>query len=326
MNVFVTGATGFIGVPLCKALVARGHSVHALVRSPSRANKIAHPEVRMFLGHILEPGSLEEGMASCSVVFHLAALARVWSPHVSDFYDINVRGTRLVMEAALRQGVRRVIITSTAGVFGPSTDGAPVNEFTHRKRDFFTEYERTKALADQEAMSYLQKGLEVITLHPTRVYGPGLLSESNAVTQMITRYVKGKWHLIPGNGRSIGNYVYIDDVVQGHILALEKGKSGQQYILGGDNVSYKDLFRIVRNQSGKAYRLYYVPYGVMLSMAACMTFLSWFGFRPLITSGFVRKYSHHWNVDSSHAVKQLDYRPIPVAEGIERILTWIRVG
>jgi farnesol dehydrogenase len=324
MNVFVTGATGFIGVSICHALAARGHTVHGLVRHPEKASQIRHEKIRFIRGHVLDPDCLAEGMGSCDAVMHLAALARVWSRDPDEFYNVNVRGTINVMNAALQAGVKRVMITSTAGVFGPSLDGRPVNEHTAAGLDHFTPYERTKAIADQEAGKYAAQGFDVVFIHPTRVFGPGQLSASNTVTSMIDGYLKGKWHVIPGNGKSIGNYVYVDDVVQGHLLALERGVSGEHYILGGENVTYDDFFEILREQSGTHYTLYHIPYGVMLSVATVMDIVARFGVKPLITSGFVRKYNYQWINDSQKAVNELGYSPISLEEGIARTIQWIR--
>ena len=164
----------------------------------------------------------------------------------------------------------------------------------------------------------------MVFLHPTRVFGPGQLSESNTVTAMIDGYLKGKWRVIPGNGKSIGNYVYVDDVVQGHLLALERGISGEHYVLGGENVSYDEFFNILKELSGVHHRLLHIPYGVMLSASKIMDILARFGVKPLITSGFVKKYNYDWINSSQKAVDQLGYRPISLEEGIARTIRWIR--
>lgn len=324
MNVFVTGATGFIGVSLCHALAQRGHTVHALVRNPAKAGQILHDRIRVFSGHVLDPECLAQGMESCDAVIHMAALARVWSRDPDEFHAVNVHGTVNVMDAAVRAGVKRVLVTSTAGVYGPSTDGKPVSEKTTAGMDHFTPYEHTKAIADQEAGKYSAIGMDVVFLHPTRVFGPGQLSESNTVTAMIDRYLKGKWRIIPGNGKSMGNYVYVDDVVQGHLLALEKGTGGEHYILGGENVTYHEFFDILKEQSGIYHRLIHIPYCAMLSASTLMGIFARFGFKPLITNGFVRKYNYHWINDNRKAMNELGYRPISLREGMNKTINWIR--
>jgi len=324
MKVFITGATGFIGAHLTMKLAEEGHTVHALCRTEEKAKLITLPGVRIFYGHILSEDSLLQGMEGCAVVFHLAAYARVWAKDPKTFYDINVKGTKLLLDCALKQQVKKVIITSTAGVFGPSVDRKIINEDTVRSNDFFNEYERTKSLADTVAEDFRNSGLDIMIVHPTRVFGPGLLSQSNSVSIMIDKYIRGKWHIIPGNGKSIGNYVYVDDVVKGHLLALEKGRSGEHYLLGGDNVSYNDFFRILKKVSGKKYCLYRLPLFIMLAVSKIMMAMaSMFNLPPLITSGFVRRYVYHWKCSTAKAKNELGYSPMTLAEGMEKTIHWL---
>ncbi len=325
MRIFVTGSTGFIGVPLVRQLAGQGYSVAALYRNESLRQRISHPYVHPCRGHVLERDCLKKGMDGCDAVIHLAAYARVWSKNPEDFYKINVDGTRYVLEQAIKAGVKRVVITSTAGVYGPSQDGSAVDETHTLPRVYFTEYERTKSLADQVAVSFLDQGLEIVFLHPTRVYGPGLLSESNSVTKLIIRFINGKWHIVPSNGKSIGNYVYIDDVVNAHIQALTKGRSGEHYLLGGENVSYNELFDRIREVSGWSSWLIHLPYSIMLSAAGIMELLSKVRLTsPPVTRGFVKKYNYNWIVSSHKAEQELGYRITPLGKGIAEILDWVR--
>ena len=325
MKVFITGATGFIGVHLTMKLAEEGHTVHALCRTEEKAKLITHPGVRIFYGHILNEDSIMQGMEGCTVIFHLAAYARVWAKDPKTFYDINVKGTTLLLDCALKQQVKKVIITSTAGVFGPSVDGKIINEDIVRSIKFFNEYERTKSIADTVAGDYNNRGLDIMIVHPTRVFGPGLLSQSNSATILIDKYIRGKWHFVPGNGKGIGNYVYIDDVVKGHMLVLEKGRSGEHYLLGGDNVSYHDFFRILKEVSGEKYRLYNLPLFIMLAASKIMMAMAnIFSLPPLITPGFVKRYVYHWECSSAKAENELGYSPMTLAEGVKKTIRWLK--
>jgi len=289
-----------------------------------KAKLIQHPNIKVCYGRILDKESLEQGMRGCEFVLHLAGYARVWSKDPDTFVKINVEGTFNVLETAKVSSVKKVVITSTAGVFGPSVDGEAVVEDSLRSVGFFNDYEKTKSMADDKALEYISDRLEVVIVHPTRVFGPGLLSDSNAVTTMISKYIEGKWHLLPGNGKSIGNYVYVDDVVNGHIFAMQKGRNGEKYILGGDNVSYNQFFDIVKEVSGKRFRLYKFPYFLMLFLSRMMLFLANFGIQPLITPGFVRRYHYHWINSSEKAEKELGYQITPLPEAIEKTIEWIK--
>jgi nucleoside-diphosphate-sugar epimerase len=141
---------------------------------------------------------------------------------------------------------------------------------------------------------------------------------------MIERYLEGRWRLLPGNGRSIGNYVFVEDVVDGHILAMKNGRHGERYILGGDNLSYRDLFQLVRDISGLTHRLYEIPVQVMLGAAWLMELRTRLtGKAPMITRGLVRKFSHHWIVSSGKAQRELGYEPRSGRAGIRETIAWL---
>ena len=203
-------------------------------------------------------------------------------------------------------------------------DGALVDEATDSASYWATDYEKTKRESETLAFSYLEKGLDVVVVNPSRVYGPGLLKESNSVTRLIKLYREGKWRLIPGDGHSRGNYVYLGDVVDGHLLAMERGKPGERYILGGDNVSYNELFDLIKKITGKDYRLYHIPLGPMLLFARIQVFLAeWFGRKPLIVPALVKKYTRDWNLSSEKAQRDLGYTITPIGEGLKKTIDWI---
>ena len=324
MNILITGATGFIGTKLTLKLAEDGHVVHALYRSKEKTKIIDHPNVRLFKGDITDYRSVENAARSCDVVFHMAAYARVWSKDSDIFNRINVQGTVNVMDAAQKVGVRKIVFTSTAGVLGPSKS-VGVSENTQREIDYFSEYEITKALAEEKIREYIGNGLEIVVVNPTRVYGPGIMSESNGVTRMIKLYSEGKFRWIPGNGKSIGNYVYVDDVVEGHILALEKGKSGQRYILGGYNVSFNKFFEQLANTSGQKFWMIKLPLPLMLGVAYLFRLRTkLFGIPPLITSPWVKRYLYNWEMSSQKAFEELGYRITSLDKGFKKTLEWLK--
>lgn len=319
----MTGATGFIGCALAKKLADSGHTVHALFRSKSKTVPLRHPNIHLFKGDILDPKSLHRALKGCQYVFHTAALTKIWTRNPQLYHDINVKGTKNMMEAALNSGVKKVVMTSTAGVFGPSPTDA-VNEKTTRKTECFTEYERTKEEADSLALDYLKKGLEVVLVHPTRVYGPGLIKESNSTTKLIKLYLKGRWPIIPGNGKKTGNYVYIDDVVQGHILAMKKGRSGEKYILGGENASYLKFFESLRQVSQKNYPLMKLPVALITVFSRVMKISAkMFHLYPFITPEMAQKLCQNWPVSHQKAYQELGYRPVSLKQGMKKTIHWL---
>lgn len=325
MNILVTGATGFIGSSLTEELVSQGHIIHILSRDPSKSSMFDHENTTFFVGDITNKESVVKAMAGCERVFHLAAYAKVWSKDKRHYYQQNVEGTRHVIEAALEAGIKKVLLVSTAGVLGPSKD-QPINESTVRTKPFFTEYEKTKGLADQVSRDYLNKGIDIITVYPTRVFGPGPLNESNSATKLIQQYSTGKWRIIPGNGKKIGNYVYIDDLVEGMIRAIEHGQAGEGYLLGGSNISYLEFFGTVSGIIKKKYSMIRIPMALaLITSSVFLLFTKITGIPPLLTPGWVKKYLHDWSVSSEKAITALDYNPGTFRDGIEKTLIWLQL-
>lgn len=326
MKVLVTGSTGFLGVPLCLELARRGIAVNALARSVSKSTPLRHPMIEVVQGDVLAPESLEKAAEGCDCIFHLAAYTKVWESEPNQSRKINVGGTENVLLAAQKAGVKRVVITSTAGVIGPSPQkGVLVDEETNPHPVLTTEYERTKLESERLALTYVEKGIDVVITNPTRIFGPGPLTPSNSVTRVVKTYGEGKWRFIPGDGKSIGNYVYLDDVVKGLILAMEKGVPGERYILGGSNLSYLELFALLSELTGKRQWMLNIPLGPMQFFALTQVWLAkWFKIPPLITPEFVKKYSKDWLVSSKKAQTELGYSVISIQEGLEKTWQWLQ--
>jgi len=325
MKYFITGSTGYIGTELCKQLVADGHRVNALYRSANKTKELQSLHgLTLYKGDILDAGSLREGMLGCDAIFHVAAFAKPWHKDPNTFYQLNVEGAVQVFKVAREVGIKRAVFTSTAGVMSPS-NGEPSDEETPRVLDFSTHYERSKAKAEQHAKAFSENGLEVVTVNPSRVYGPGLMSDSNGVTKMIGMYCAGKFRLLPGNGQSIGNYVFVGDVIQGHIRAMQHGRPGERYILGGENASFIDFFEKLSRLTGKNIRMFNLPIPVMNAAAK---FMEWraklTGKPPLITPPWVQKYLYNWDLSSQKAVEELGYQPTCLDFGLQLTVDWIR--
>ena len=251
MKIFITGVTGYIGQKLALRLAADGHTIHALVRNVEKGRLLLkHPNITLFEGDILNATSLLTAMKGCHQVYHLAALASVWHKDPQSFHMINVSGLRNVLDACLASGIKDVLFTSTAGVVGDSVDGNPVCEGTNVNPKLETLYEKSKVEAEKLLKSYIPKGIRGVIVNPSRVYGPGILTESNGFTRLMKMYINGQWKIKPCNGKSIGNYVYIDDTINGLIAAMEKAKPGERYLLGGVNATYNDFFSLVDELTG----------------------------------------------------------------------------
>ena len=324
-TIFVTGGTGFIGTKLINALVAKGHTVHCLARSTSNKEGLNHERIKFVRGDILDRESLRKGMEGCAQVYHLAAYAKNWAKDKAEFFRLNVDGMQNVFDAAKATKVKHIVWTSTSVTMGPSRPGELTDELQPRITPrYFTEYEESKALAEESALEQSEKGLPVVIVNPTRVYGPGKMTEGNSVGLMIDQYDRGKLPILLNQGMNIGNYVLVDDLVKGHILAMEKGRIGERYILGGENISLKGFFELVDEVSGKRHVQVNLPptvglaYGTTLRKAA-----EWFGMYPQITTGWVETFLQNWAFTSAKAQRELGYTITPLREGLRMTYEWM---
>lgn len=322
-KIFITGGTGYVGTQLVRALLARGESVRVLLYDPKEADDLrSEPEVEFIPGGILDQAALKTGMKGCDRVFHLAAYAKNYAKDRNLFFKINVEGTRNVLDAAQENGeIKKIVCTSTIVTLGPTHKGQVANESTPRTTErYFTEYEESKAVAEK-LMLERAKELPITIVNPTRVYGPGKNTEGNSLSKMIELYVDGKFPFLLGGGTHIGNYVFVRDLVLGHILALDKGRVGERYILGGENVDLVDFFKLVAEVSGKKRKQFALPAMIARTFSMIEKVRADLSRHyPVITPGWVDTFLVHWAYSCDKAVKELGYEVTPLKRGIE--VTW----
>lgn len=325
MKIFISGATGFIGSRLALRLANNGHMVHALYRDASKVSIIEHPNITLFKGDILDYNSLMPAIEGCSQIYHTAAFAKVWDKDNSMIYRQNIEGAANVIRAGIETGVNKIVCTSTAGVLGNSQPGSSVDEFTPRPPKYFNDYESSKAILEETLKAYSENGVHIVMVNPTRVYGPGVLGDSNGTTRMMQKYIRGKWRIVPGDGNNIGNYVYVEDVVTGHILAMEKGKPGERYVLGGENITYNVLFSKIAELTGKRFFMVHMPLSLIIMVSGIMLLIAKVSGRPpLMVPGVVRKLKLSTQVSSARAEKELGYKHIDFRTGAQLTINWLK--
>ena len=262
MKAFVTGATGFIGGRLAAKLRERGDEVVALVRSPDRAAKLKEIGCELVQGDLANPDLMHEAMKGCDGVFHVAAIYKVGVPESQrrDLLDSNVQGTANALDAAVAAGVPRILYVSTGNVFG-DTHGQAVDESYHRdlSEGFLSIYDEAKYRAHQVALDRIERGAPIVIVQPGGVYGPGDHSELGNAIEM-TR--KGRMPMIPFANLRM-SFVHVDDVADGIILAFDKGKIGESYILAGERATMKDLVQTTARIVGRREPKLEMPTAVM---------------------------------------------------------------
>jgi nucleoside-diphosphate-sugar epimerase len=246
MKYFVTGATGFIGGKLARRLVQEGHEVIALVRTPSKASELATLGIQLAQGDITDKTSMRDPMQGVHGVFHVAAWYQIGQKDSSMAQTINVDGTRYVLELMQELNIPKGVYTSTVGVFGDTKGRMMTEADTPPGRDFLSEYERTKWAAHyQVAVPMIQQGLPLVIVMPGAVYGPGDQSDLRGV---MVQYLQGKFPMTP-KGWALC-WAHVDDIVTGHLLAMEKGKLGESYIIAGEAHSMEAVFNLAQEMTG----------------------------------------------------------------------------
>ncbi len=236
MKAFVTGGSGFIGQRVVQKLVARGDEVHALARSEETANRLRQLGATIFSGDITDSASLRPAMAGCDVVFHIAAWYKLGAPDWMQAEAINVGGTRRVLRLAHELGIPKIVYTSTVAVFG-DTQGQLVDETYYKEGPFLTEYDRTKWLAHYKvALPLIEKGAPIVIVMPGAVYGPG---DTSFVADLMRLFYRGL-PALPGSDLTV-TYAHVDDIAAGHLLAADKGKVGESYILAGPAIPLNEM-------------------------------------------------------------------------------------
>jgi dihydroflavonol-4-reductase len=318
MTVLVTGGAGFVGTRLVEALLARGERIRVFDLKAANATRLAGLGAELITGDILSTHELREALDGCERVFHVAALFQMWQRDKRQYFRVNVDGTRNVMEAALEAGVRGMVYTSSAVTIGEGQSELGHEETVHRGY-FLSEYERSKYLAEEVALHMCDHGLPVVVVNPTSIYGPG---QNTHLTGALARFLRGR---LPAVVDARLNLVYVDDVVHGHLSAMERGKVGQRYILGGENASLVEFLSLGAETAGHHRRPRKVPAVLVRAWARVLDVVSRVSHRPpWVSVDEARTASHSFIFDTSRARKELGLDWTSLREGLQSTVGWLR--
>jgi len=321
MTTLVTGAAGFLGSHVARQLVAQGDDVRVLLRASSSNRAISDLSLEYVTGDLRDPSSLDRAMAGAKRVFHVAADYRLWAKRSQDIYDSNVAGTKNLLAAARKAGVERLIYTSTVATVAVDRPEPP-NESTHAKlEEMVGHYKRSKWIAEQEVLKEAEQGLPVIVAMPTTPVGPWDWKPT-PTGKIILDFLNGK---MPGYVETGLNFVGVEECAAGHLLLAERGKIGERYLLGAENLTLKQLLDALESITGLAAPAMKIPHGVALGVAYVESaFSRLIGKEPQIPVEGVKIARHLMFVDCSRAKKELGFAPGPVVAALERAVKWYR--
>jgi farnesol dehydrogenase len=325
VNVLVTGVTGFLGGRVAQELASAGHAVIGFCRDESRWSD-RPVSSRAVIGDVTDRAAVEHAVEGCDAVIHAAALVKTWVRDKRRFDRVNVEGLGHVIEAC-RDGEIRLVYISSFVALGP-TDRMTFDETNPRlDNTFHNDYERTKWVADQLARNADPADLDLVRIYPGVVFGPGALTQGNHVVHLLVQHARGELPGMLGRGDLRQCFAFVDDVAAGIVQALERGKSGEGYILGGENRTGCELFDAFEAVTGIAPPNRKIPFWVATAIGKIQRWRAeLLGIEPELTDEVVGIYRHEWAYRSDKAIAELGYRVTPFDEAIGRTVAWLRAS
>jgi dihydroflavonol-4-reductase len=323
MLVFVTGATGFVGSHVARALADQGADLRLLVRGSSDLRNIEDLNAERVIGDLRDAASIQTAMAGCEVVFHVAADYRLWVRDPDEMYRANVDGTRAILEAAGKNRVRRVVYTSSVATMGFTGNGHPADENSPvALANMIGPYKRSKFMAERVAMDAARNGMDVVVVNPTTPVGERDIKPT-PTGRIVVDFLKKKFPAYVDTGL---NLVDVTECARGHVAALEKGRSGERYILGGENLTLKQILDKLAALTGLPSPKVKVPYVMALATGVVDEIVTgrMLGREPRATIDAVRMGRKKMFVTSAKAERELGWRSLPVDDALRRAVTWFQ--
>ena len=321
MTILVTGGTGFVGSAIVRALLTRGDGVRVLVRPDSDRRNIAGLPVDTVEADLTDVASLARAVQGCTGLYHAAADYRLWAPHAQRLYQVNVEGTRALMLAAVQAGVRRIVYTSSVATLGVVPDGIADETTPVSLEAMVGDYKRSKYLAEQGVLDLVaNRDLPAVIVNPSAPVGPRDIKPT-PTGRMIRDAAEGRMPAYVDTGLNI---VHVDDVASGHVLAFARGRVGERYVLGGENMTLQEILAVIARLSGRRPPRFRLPHGVVLPIAhiaEAVARLTRVDDLQLTVDG-VRMARKHMFFSSAKAEAELGYRARPAEEGLADAVAW----
>jgi dihydroflavonol-4-reductase len=322
-RVLVTGASGFVGSAVARALAARGDDVSVLMRESSPRTNIAGIDCRVVMGDMRDSKSMLKAMDGAQYVFHVAADYRLWARDPEEIVRNNLEGARAVMEAARMTGVERIVYTSSVAALKPVAGVAVDETSRHSEETVIGAYKKSKLVAERLVERMAEEGLPVVIVSPSTPIGPRDVKPT-PTGRIIVQAASGGMPAFVDTGL---NLVHVDDVAQGHLRALEKGRIGENYILGGEDVRLKDMLGVIAPLVGRKPPRVQLPRGPLYPLAyGAEAVARVTGKEPFLTADALKMSKYHMFFSSAKAKAELGFAARPYVKGIEDAVTWFRAN
>lgn len=323
MKVLITGGSGFVGSAVVRKLIFRGHDVRVLVRHSSPLGNLEGLDVELAFGDLIEPQSVQQAMTGCEAVIHVAADYRIWVPQADKMFRANVDGTQNVLDGAIAAGIRRLVYTSSVATLGLPKGECAANEDTPvETTDLIGPYKTSKYVADKlVTKSAGGSAMEIVIVHPSTPIGPRDIRPT-PTGKIVIEAASGRMPAFVDTGLNI---VHVDDVAEGHALALERGLPGRRYILGGENMTLAEILRAIAEIVHQKAPKVRIPHGAVMPIAAIAE--AWghlTGKEPFVTRDGVKLARKRMFYSSDRAVCELGYRPRPAREALGDAIDWFK--
>lgn len=318
----VTGATGFVGSAVARRLLAQGFSLRLLSRPTSDRRNLEGLKAQVVEGDLTDAASLARAVAGCDAVFHVAADYRLWAPDPSELYQANVDGSRALVAAAHAAGVARIVYTSSVAVLGIPKDGRPGDEDTPvTVTDMIGHYKRSKFLAEQAVRELADAGAPVVIVNPSTPIGPRDVKPT-PTGRVVRDAASGKMPAFVDTGLNIA---HVDDVAEGHWLAYSKGEIGERYVLGGEDLSLRDILGVIADITGRRAPKIQLPHAAVMPVAIASEALARLtGRPPIATVEEIRMSKKRMYFSCAKAKRELGYAPRPARLALEDAVQWFR--
>lgn len=322
VKILITGGTGFLGVPLVEKLYDLGHELKLLIRETSDISPFEHlKSIEWVIGDVRDLESIYKAVDNVEIIYHLAAYTRMWARDKSLFEDINIKGAENVAKVAMNKGIRLIYVSSFVALGGTTSE--PVNETYESEGGLYLDYAKTKFKAKKLIKEYIKEGLNAIIFYPGIAYGP---RDFNIFGQTLHDIVAGNFLGCPGKGEEIGNFVYVNDIINGLVSVIERNDlKGEEFILGGENTVFKDWLNLIAEISGSMKKIRHFPMSLALIYGWLHEVKTKFTKKvPYINRPTIKMLNYSWAYSSKKAIERLNYKITPLREGLEKTIEWYK--